>query len=228
MANPRSRVLVLNWRDPWHPEGGLGASTSARWPAGSVPSGPTSRCSPPRYPGAASSETRDGIRYRRRGGHLTVYLWAALLAPRTSLRPAGRRPRGAERHAVPGPPLHPGPRRGPRPPRAPRAVVDPAPALARFGLVHGVEGRRTRQPGHARYVAVSEVTRSELSPWVCAPGHHHRLERSAAPPDFEPPAPAAAPRARGAEPAGPPQAASSTPWRRWLLCVRSCRACTCT
>ena len=32
-----------------------------------------------RYPGAAAAETRDGIRYVRRGGHLTVYLWAALL-----------------------------------------------------------------------------------------------------------------------------------------------------
>ena len=22
MSSPRKRVLVLNWRDPWHPEGG--------------------------------------------------------------------------------------------------------------------------------------------------------------------------------------------------------------
>ena len=66
MANPRSRVLVLNWRDPWHPEGGgseLYVSEVARRLRAA---GTDVTVFSARYPGAASSETRDGIRYRRR------------------------------------------------------------------------------------------------------------------------------------------------------------------
>jgi glycosyltransferase involved in cell wall biosynthesis len=72
-------VVVLNWRDPWHPEGGgselyvqqvalrmRDAGLDVTW----VTAG---------YPGAASDEVVDGIRYLRRGGHLTVYLWVAWL-----------------------------------------------------------------------------------------------------------------------------------------------------
>ncbi len=70
---------MLNWRDPWHPEAGgselyvteVARRLRARGVALTVFSA--------RYPGAAAAETRDGIRYVRRGGHLTVYLWAALL-----------------------------------------------------------------------------------------------------------------------------------------------------
>lgn len=44
-----------------------------------------------RYPGAAKDEVVDGIRYVRRGGHLTVYLWVAwLLLARRLDRKAGR------------------------------------------------------------------------------------------------------------------------------------------
>jgi len=71
--------VVLNWRDPWHPEGGgselyveqvaqriLAAGSDVTWVTA-------------RYPGAATDEVIDGIRYVRRGGHLTVYLWVAWL-----------------------------------------------------------------------------------------------------------------------------------------------------
>jgi glycosyltransferase involved in cell wall biosynthesis len=73
------RVLVLNWRDPWHPEGGGSelyvTEVAHRLHADGVEVTVFSA----RYSGAAGRETRDGIRYVRRGGHLTVYLWSALL-----------------------------------------------------------------------------------------------------------------------------------------------------
>jgi glycosyltransferase involved in cell wall biosynthesis len=75
----RNRVLVLNWRDPWHPEAGGSelyvSEVARRLHAG----GTVVTVFSARYPGAATSETRAGIRYVRRGGHLTVYLWAGLL-----------------------------------------------------------------------------------------------------------------------------------------------------
>ncbi|MCX6395361.1 MAG: glycosyltransferase family 4 protein [Propionibacteriales bacterium] len=74
-----SNVVVLNWRDPWHPEGGgselyvhqiarqlRDSGTSVTWVTAA-------------YPDAARDEVVDGIRFIRRGGHLTVYLWVAVL-----------------------------------------------------------------------------------------------------------------------------------------------------
>jgi glycosyltransferase involved in cell wall biosynthesis len=72
-------VAILNWRDPWHPEGGgselyvLQVAQLMR-DAGRHVTWVTAR-----YPGAPGDESVDGIRYIRRGGHLTVYLWVALL-----------------------------------------------------------------------------------------------------------------------------------------------------
>ena len=78
-ARERSGVVVLNWRDPWHPEGGGSemyvAEVSTRIAAGGTPVTVFTA----RYPGSAKDEVRDGVRYRRRGGHLSVYLWALLL-----------------------------------------------------------------------------------------------------------------------------------------------------
>jgi glycosyltransferase involved in cell wall biosynthesis len=74
----RRRLLILNWRDPWHPEGGgseLYVSEVAKRLHGP---GVQVTVFSALYPGAARSEQRDGIRYLRRGGHLTVYLWSAL------------------------------------------------------------------------------------------------------------------------------------------------------
>ncbi len=71
-------VVILNWRDSWHPEGG-GSETYVREVATRLlERGDGVTIFTARYPGAARSEVRDGIRYVRRGGHLTVYLWAAL------------------------------------------------------------------------------------------------------------------------------------------------------
>jgi glycosyltransferase involved in cell wall biosynthesis len=74
----RRRLVILNWRDPWHPEGGGSelyvAEVAKRLQGPDVQVTTFSA----RYPGAARAEVRDGIRYLRRGGHLTVYLWAAL------------------------------------------------------------------------------------------------------------------------------------------------------
>ncbi len=73
------RVVILNWRDPWHPEAG-GSELYVHQVAHQL-------CQrefevvwfSARYDGASKREVREGVTYLRRGGHLTVYLWAALL-----------------------------------------------------------------------------------------------------------------------------------------------------
>ena len=79
VATTRNRVLVLNWRDPWHPEGGGSELYVAEVARRLSASGTAVTVFSARYPGSAAAETLDGIRYRRRGGHLTVYIWAALM-----------------------------------------------------------------------------------------------------------------------------------------------------
>ena len=79
MSAPRKRVLVLNWRDPWHPEGGGSELYVTEVATRLHAAGTSVTVFSASYPGAAAAETRGGIRYVRRGGHLTVYLWAALL-----------------------------------------------------------------------------------------------------------------------------------------------------
>jgi glycosyltransferase involved in cell wall biosynthesis len=67
--------VVLNWRDPWHPEGG-GSELYVQQVAQRMrDSGMQVTWVTARYPGAPADEVVDGIRYLRRGGHLTVYLW---------------------------------------------------------------------------------------------------------------------------------------------------------
>lgn len=78
-AAPTQKLVILNWRDPWHPEGGgselyvhqvalrlQAAGNEVTW----VTAG---------YPGAAREEVVEGIRYVRRGRHMTVYLWVVWL-----------------------------------------------------------------------------------------------------------------------------------------------------
>jgi glycosyltransferase involved in cell wall biosynthesis len=70
------RALILNWRDTGHPQGG-GSEVFVEQVARRLASdgwGVTVFCSA--YPGAASDEIRDGVRFLRRGGWRTVYLWA--------------------------------------------------------------------------------------------------------------------------------------------------------
>lgn len=72
-------VLVLNWRDLTNPEGGgselyvesLASRLAARGDR------VTLFCAD--HGGAPRDEVKDGVRFVRRGNHMTVYLWAALL-----------------------------------------------------------------------------------------------------------------------------------------------------
>ncbi|MGO4256220.1 glycosyltransferase family 4 protein [Marmoricola sp. RAF53] len=72
-------MIILNWRDPWHPEGG-GSELYVHQVAQRMrDAGRQVTWLTAAYPGAAGDETVDGIRFVRRGGHLTVYLWVAWL-----------------------------------------------------------------------------------------------------------------------------------------------------
>ena len=72
-------ILVLNWRDPWHPHAG-GAEIMlyehvTRWQR----AGHRITVFTAHYPGAGREEMRDGMHIVRRGGRFTVYVWAPLL-----------------------------------------------------------------------------------------------------------------------------------------------------
>jgi glycosyltransferase involved in cell wall biosynthesis len=161
VTTPRKRVLVLNWRDPWHPEGG-GSELYVTEVARRLQAAGTSvTVFSARYPGARRSERRDGIRYVRRGGHLTVYVWAALLL---LTRRFGRL--DAVLEVQNGMPFL-----ARLFTRAPVVVLVHhvhreqwsilPPLLARFGWL--MESKvAVRLNRGLRYVAVSEVTRSEL------------------------------------------------------------------
>ncbi|GGD19180.1 glycosyltransferase family 4 protein [Nocardioides daphniae] len=72
-----SHVVILNWRDHWHPEGG-GSETYLRQVSTRLAgAGHQVTTLTARYPGSARSEVVDGVRYVRVGKHMTVYLWAA-------------------------------------------------------------------------------------------------------------------------------------------------------
>ncbi|MGZ8742995.1 MAG: glycosyltransferase family 4 protein [Nocardioides sp.] len=68
----------MNWRDPWHPEGGGSELYVQQVAQRMVGDAQKVTVFSARYPGASRREERDGITYARCGGHLTVYLWAAL------------------------------------------------------------------------------------------------------------------------------------------------------
>lgn len=78
----RLRVLLLNWRDSGHPEGGGAESFCERVASGLAALGHdvTVRCAS--YPGAPPDEVVDGVAYVRRGGRFTVYPRAALALAR--------------------------------------------------------------------------------------------------------------------------------------------------
>jgi glycosyltransferase involved in cell wall biosynthesis len=75
----RQRVLVLNWRDPWHPEAGGSELYMEQVLTRLAARGFDVVVFTARYTGSTAQEVRDGIHYIRRGGHLTVYLWAMFL-----------------------------------------------------------------------------------------------------------------------------------------------------
>jgi glycosyltransferase involved in cell wall biosynthesis len=77
VASGQARVVICNWRDTRHPEGGgseLYIEAIARRLA-ALGNEVTVLCA--EVPDAPADETRDGVRYRRRGTHHTVYLHAA-------------------------------------------------------------------------------------------------------------------------------------------------------
>lgn len=71
-------VAFLNWRDLTHPEGGGSEQYVERIAAGLAARGHEVTVFCADHGGAPRDETRDGVRYVRRGGRTTVYLRAAL------------------------------------------------------------------------------------------------------------------------------------------------------
>ena len=72
-------VLVLNWRDLTHPEGGGSELYVESVAKRLVAQGDRVTMFCAAHPGAPREEVRDGIAIVRRGGRKTVYLWAAFL-----------------------------------------------------------------------------------------------------------------------------------------------------
>ncbi len=79
----RPRVLLVNWRDTGHPEGGGSERYVERMAEGLAKAGYRVEIQCAAYPGANAGEWRDGVRYRRRGNKFGVYLHA-LRAIRTA------------------------------------------------------------------------------------------------------------------------------------------------
>ena len=80
------RVVIVNWRDPWHPEAGGAERYAWETARGLLAHGASVTFLTARAPGQSRAERRDGIEIVRRGGRFTVYPLAlgALLARRRS------------------------------------------------------------------------------------------------------------------------------------------------
>ncbi|MGI8523846.1 MAG: glycosyltransferase family 4 protein [Nocardioides sp.] len=85
MFSTRSRapgprhIAILNWRDAWHPEGG-GSEAYVRHVAEHLAAlGIRVTVVTARYRSSSRREQIAGVDYVRRGGHLSVYLWAAVV-----------------------------------------------------------------------------------------------------------------------------------------------------
>lgn len=68
------RVTFLTWRDTGHPDGGGSEEYVEQVAAGLARRGHDVTIVCAAYPGSVADETRAGVRVRRRGGRLTVYL----------------------------------------------------------------------------------------------------------------------------------------------------------
>lgn len=89
MAQPaasRRRVLFLNWRDTRHVEGGGSERYVEEVAQGLVAQGDDVEIFCAAHPNAPPDETVDGVRFRRRGNRLTVYLRAMWHVLRRSRR----------------------------------------------------------------------------------------------------------------------------------------------
>jgi glycosyltransferase involved in cell wall biosynthesis len=73
------RILILNWRDTQHPEGGGSEVYVEQIATGLVRRGALVTMLCPRFPGAHGRTAIHGITIRRRGGRLSIYLWAPLM-----------------------------------------------------------------------------------------------------------------------------------------------------
>jgi glycosyltransferase involved in cell wall biosynthesis len=81
------RVVVANWRDPWHPQAGGAERYAWEMALGLTARGASVRYVTARAPGQTRRERRDGIDIVRLGGQFTVYPMVAawLLAHRRSV-----------------------------------------------------------------------------------------------------------------------------------------------
>jgi glycosyltransferase involved in cell wall biosynthesis len=81
------RIVVANWRDPWHPQAGGAERYAWEMALGLTARGGAVRFVTARAPGQARRERRDGIEIVRLGGQFTVYPLVAgwLLAHRRSI-----------------------------------------------------------------------------------------------------------------------------------------------
>ncbi len=70
------RLLMLNWRDPWHPRAGGAEVVSLRVAERLARRGWTVEWFSASYNGSRSEESRDGIRYVRAGGQASVHVAA--------------------------------------------------------------------------------------------------------------------------------------------------------
>jgi glycosyltransferase involved in cell wall biosynthesis len=67
------RVLIANWRDPWHPEAGGAERYAWEMARALADRGATVRFLTARADGQGQAERRDGIEIIRRGGRFTLY-----------------------------------------------------------------------------------------------------------------------------------------------------------
>jgi glycosyltransferase involved in cell wall biosynthesis len=73
-----TRLLIASWRDTLHPDSGGSERYVERIASGLAERGYDVSVLCPRHPNAGRTDVIDGVRYIRRGGVFTVYLWALL------------------------------------------------------------------------------------------------------------------------------------------------------
>jgi glycosyltransferase involved in cell wall biosynthesis len=83
----RADIAICNWRDLRHPEGGGSELYVERVARGLAAAGNRVTLLSAAVAGQPSDETRDGVRYRRRGSRHTVYLHAAWAIASRRVRP---------------------------------------------------------------------------------------------------------------------------------------------
>ena len=173
-VTPSVRVVILNWRDTGHLEGGGSEVYTERIADGLADLGHDVTIFTAAYRGAAEAETRaSGARVVRRGSHQSVYLWAPIMYRRRRLgrpeviievhngMPFLARVWARHRTAVVVLVHHVHREQW-------HVVFGPLRARVGWFLESAVAPRVNRR---SRYVAVSDVTRAELA-GLGVPGEH--------------------------------------------------------